>query len=644
MLKLEHVALELFEYKVEEVRARREVRGGLASVWTLYHHLHKQAALLAPDERRRLELAERALRHVSGTAGGRPTVVTEFSDLVLGGAGEDLQAEPQTDPMLATATAPPIAAPPVPAAENGAVGAEQASLQNLAAKVWRHDLDRFIRKIAGGLRAERDRYTARLLYAVQRNLHLYCQTDEARGDTGLERFRVSEAMPAHDDPFLSVNDIDSLAELVRETVDCVLDLAASEGPYRLLGVASGAEFRTMRAVARAVAADPYAGRAGLLEQRGPNAQQLRVAMQELGKERLRDEERLSQRRQLEERLQQVLAFERNQRQLFHQDVARFEALVDAFFDRLARYLPQSVGASSGPPRLAGGVLFAINPALRIEAVDPHVPSVTARLKGPTRIRLAGLEVSVSGPGADQKLYLRGEEHSLAGELAVNFERKWLYAFTDGDYLHLKVEDEARSVVVRVAEAAAVLRVMSSPERDELLAVLRILADGSAGEMQELVRMALQSIAALTAKAPDRAAALEGFLRGGARAAKVSLSEGAVEGMRDSLQRALSVESSDLGAILEEVDLGEVSVHTLTGEPLALEVGTYGLTVRQYRVSGEGNQESLVVMLPGHAIGTFDEYLIEPLGDGLLICVKGEQELVVGYLRSRADAVETSTGA
>ncbi|HEX7003433.1 MAG TPA: hypothetical protein VF168_04525 [Trueperaceae bacterium] len=619
MLKLEHVALELFEFKVEEVRARRRVRGGLSGVWELYHHLQRHLALLDPEERRRLELAERTLRRVSETGQRQTAEVADFSELTLAGDGETEEA---LDPEVVTTTA--IAAPGTPEA------AEQAALQRLAGKVWRYDLNRFIRRLASGLRAERDRNTARLLYAAHRNLHAYASSEACRGDAHLQRFEVSEAIPSHDDPFFSSTDVDSLGELVRETIDCALRLADPHGPFRQLGVRPGDELETLHNLVRKVAADPYAGRSGLLEQKGPSAQQLRVAIQELGKEQMRDEERLAQRRQLEERLQRVLAFERHQRQVFHQDVDRFTSLADAFFERLSRYLPRSVGGEAGAPRLPGGVLFAINPALRVENVEPHVSSATIRLKGPTRLKVGGLEVSVSGNGSGQKLYVRGEEHPLADELAISCERKWLHAFREGDYLHFKVEDEGRSIAARVAEAAIVLQVLSSPHPDDLIGVMRALANRTVGETSELVRGTVDALASLTAKAPDRAAAIKGFLQGAARAARVLLSDEAIDELATGLHRAMKVDPSELNELLDEIDLGEMSVHTLTGQPLAIEVASFSLTVRQYRSSGVGINESLVVMLPGQTLGTFDEYLIEPLGDGLLVCVKGEQELVVGY--------------
>ena len=619
MLKLEHVALELFEYKVEEVRARRNVRGGLSSVWELYHHLQRHLGLLDPDERRRLELAERALRRVSETGKRAKAEVADFSELTLGASEESEEA---LDPEVITTSA---------AAAPGSVeAAEQAALQRLAAKVWRFDLNRFVRRLASGLRAERDRNTARLLYAAHRNLHAYVTTEASRGDAQLQRFEVSEPIPNHDDPFFSSTDVDSLGELVRETIDCVLRLADPQGPFRHLGVREGDELETLHTLVTKVATDPYAGRTGLLEQKGPTAQQLRVAIQELGKEQMRDEERLVQRRQLEERLQRVLAYERHQRQVFHQDVDRFTALTDAFFERLGKYLPRSVGGQAGTPRLPGGVLFAVNPALSVDHVEPHVSAATIRLKGPTRLRVGGLEVSISGNGSGQKLFLRGEEHPLADELAIACDRKWLHAFREGDYLHLKIEDEGRSVAVRVAEAAVVLQVLSSPQPDDLLAVMRTLANRSVGETAELVRGTVDALTSLTAKAPDRKAAIRGFIEGAARAASVLLAEETVEGLATGLLRAMTVDPGELNELLDEIDLGEMSVHTLTGEPLAIEVATFSLTVRQYRSSGMGINESLVVMLPGQTLGTFDEYLIEPLGDGLLVCVKGEQELVVGY--------------
>jgi hypothetical protein len=79
-----------------------------------------------------------------------------------------------------------------------------------------------------------------------------------------------------------------------------------------------------------------------------------------------------------------LAFERHQRA----DVpARRRALLaaaTAVVDRLERHLPARVGGRAPGPRLMGGVLFAVNPALRWEKVPAGAEAVTLRITGPVR--------------------------------------------------------------------------------------------------------------------------------------------------------------------------------------------------------------------------------------------------------------------
>ena len=41
------------------------------------------------------------------------------------------------------------------------------------------------------------------------------------------------------------------------------------------------------------------------------------------------------------------------------------------------------------------------------------------------------------------------------------------------------------------------------------------------------------------------------------------------------------------------------------------------------------------MLPGRTLGSFTDYLIEPLGNGTLICVRGDRELAVIHLKDGA---------
>ena len=86
------LALELFEYKMDDLRHRRPVRGGVDSVWRLRRELTAMADRLDVDQARRFrelsrELGERETGPGSAAASARAAVVG-FDDLVLGGASE----------------------------------------------------------------------------------------------------------------------------------------------------------------------------------------------------------------------------------------------------------------------------------------------------------------------------------------------------------------------------------------------------------------------------------------------------------------------------------------------------------------------------------------------------------------------------
>ncbi len=625
MLKLEPIALELFEYKVEDIRAKRSIRGGVGSAWELYNYLNKEIAVLSADERKRLEQAGRMLRRIAESPKASRRVTDTFSDLVLGdlGAEPSKTLDPTVEPVVGDVPADP------------AIIEELAILKRLANRAWWKEMDNLIQRIAASLRAERDRYTARLLYATMRNINHYSKHPEFASDLNLANFVVKDAIPEREDPLLSLNDLDGLGELVKDVIDLVLNLTTRSSAFRPVELPESQSLDYVRRVALAVARDPYAGRQSLLPPKGPTSAQLRMAIQELGKERLRDDQRFAQRQELEQRLQAVLAFERNQRQLFQRDVESFTVLVNAFFDRLAKYLPMTVGGQADGPQLDGGVLFAVNPALRWDVVPANTTALTVHIKGPVRFNLGGIEVAVMGHGAARGLFINGTELTLKPRMTVRVGRRRLLCFHEGNYLHLKLVEESRSLALQVAEALAIHYVLVNPHRDDLLTVLKIAANTVVGEPQELVGRAIEHIGALSTKAPSRRQAIEGFIRGSAKAAAVIIPEHVVQALVQRFHTAMTVSATDLSAVLEQVENAESAVYQLTGEPLSIDVAGFKLTVRQYRGRSREARESLVVMLPGQPLGSFTDYLLEPLGDGTLMCVRGEQELAVIYVRNAA---------
>jgi hypothetical protein len=98
MLRPESIALELLEYKVADMRADRQVPGGVASVWELYHYVSKLAAHLTDAERDRLhKLSQRLQAPGEGGALGPARPRLDLASLVI----EDPRAPAET-----TETAP----------------------------------------------------------------------------------------------------------------------------------------------------------------------------------------------------------------------------------------------------------------------------------------------------------------------------------------------------------------------------------------------------------------------------------------------------------------------------------------------------------------------------------------------------------
>ena len=622
----ESIALELLEYKVADMLAKRTVRGGTEAMWELLAQITRGSTTLSRDERERFEEVGRRMRLTTDPSRGSAETAGNLESLVI---GSEVGVELVDD----------AASAPTRRVERPEVRDEMAVLQRIARRVWWDSLDEFVLKVAASWRAERDRYTARLMYATLQNLQRNSVRKTFGQDVNLRSFQVREAIPEVPDPLVSLSDVDSLAEIVREMINTVMTMGKSGSPFPTLQVADSAALTYVRSAAMLIAQDPYAGRLSLIERPGPSSKQLRLAIQELGKERLPENERGKHRRELERRLADTLAFERNQRQLFQRDVLQFSDLVHAFFERLADYLPTSVGGRGSGPQLEGGVLFGVNPMLRWESVPPGADALTVHLVGPVRFTLASHEIAVMGTGPSRTLYIDEREVPLQPRMALELGRSRLSVFHEGDYVHFRYRDEARSLAVRLAEALVVFYVLSSPRREDLLTVLKVLSNTVQGEPQDLVARAAARAASVSARAPNRRQAVDGLVRGAARAAGVGLEENVVLGLVQRFVDAMTVVPTDVAGVLERVPSAEAGVRQLTGEPLTVDLSSQKITVRQYRGRGSEAQESLVAMLPGQVLGSFTDYLLVPLAEGTLILVRGEQELA--FMHVPDVSIETS---
>lgn len=618
--RLESIALELLEYKVDEYRATRSVRGGLQSLWELLGMLNRERERLSGDERSRLDQAAQSMAGLSETQAA-PVVVPSLVSLVLEeeGAVELAAEEGQKAPTLHGST---------PEERD-----EHAILQRLARRVWWDDLEEYVQRVAAGWRAERDRLTARLVFATLQNLQRNADRSTFGQDAAHRAFRVLEPIPTLRDPLVSLSDLDALAEILRELINVIMTLGKGGNPLPALERGESGAFSYVKNAALAVANDPYAGRLAPEPSKALTSTQLRLALQELGKERLPEEEKAAQRRELERRLMDVSAKERADRLSFQRDSAIYTELVEAFFGRLAGYLPTSVGGEAGGPQLEGGVLFGVNPILRWEKVPPGATAVTVRMLGPLRFSLAGHDLAIAGVGRSRTLYVDGEEIELEGSSVAQRDRVRIGAFREGDYVHVRIRNDARSLGSRLADALVVNAVLASQQKGELLSVLKVIANNVRGEPHEVVNQAVARANVVAARAPDRARALDGLLRGAARAAGVMVSE---EVMRDVVGRMVGAGGSsaaDLPVLIAASGATEHLVKTITDEPMTFDLANLKITVRQYRGRGRTAQESLVAMLPGQVLGSFTDYLLAPRPTGTLVFARGEEEVAVLFVPS-----------
>ena len=616
MGQVEALALELLEYKVEEYVAKRQVRGGVKSMWDLLELLTRERERLTNEQRGRLDQVTASLQAAGGGPAPAPVPTVDIDSLVLG-------AEPDVE--LAEEEA--LARPPDTPEERE----EHAVLQRLARRVWWDELEGFVQQVAASWRSQRDRYAARIAYATLQNLRRNVARPTFVRDASLKGFKVVEPIPSLGDPLVSLSDVDSLAEIARELINLIMTIGKDGGALPEVAVPESQALQYVRQAALLVAADPYAGRTSPIDTRMPSSKQLRLAIQELNRERLPEEQKAAQRRELERRLAEALQQERNERLAFHRDAAMLQDVVHTFFERLADYLPTSVGGRASGPQLSGGVLFGVNPALRVESISPAATEITVRLVGPVRLSMGGHDFAFSGAGASRVLFVDDQEVDLSGAAVVQLGRERLAVFREGDYVHLRLRDEGRSLALRLAEALVVLHVLTSPKREDLLTVAKVIANTVRGEPQELVVQAMNRANQISARAPDRRQALMGLWRGAARAAGVDLDNATVEGLVQRIMDAVTMDPGDVDGALARAQADETSFHTLTGEPLTVELAGQKITVRQYRGRTRGSQESLVAMLPGQVLGSFTDYLLAPLGAGTLLFVRGESDLAVLHL-------------
>jgi hypothetical protein len=629
MLKPREMALELLEYKMSDLQNQRHVSGGIASAWELYDYLCVEMNLLNGEQRKRLEDLGRNLRFLSETSNQTKVLADTFDALVIESFPELTSTNVPVSPTLQSTPSKVDLSPPPKQTLTPEQLEEQRLLQALAQQVWNYDLELVLQQLAVQYRVEKERMTARLIYALTRNLDNYLTTPSFARDTLLTSFQITEPVPEIQDPLASFNTPETIVALLQEFIEIVFSLG-HEGQYKDLKLPRNQVLEYLKRMGLAVARDPYAGYFSLLARKGVSSQQIRAAIEQLPREPLRPEERQQKRQELEAKLQMTLANERKQRDFFVKETQQFVALVEDFFEKLAPHLPTRVGGKARDPQLMGGVLFAETPALSLKAVPKEAKAVTVRIRGPVRFLLSGIDVAVMGVKGAFSLYVGGREFALEARQTVDLGKQKLVAFYKDQYLHLKLYDEVRSLAATLSEALAVFEVLRSPQREGLLKALKVASNVTTGEPQEVVAQALTRFREVSGQAPNRKSVVEGLLKGAAKAEGVVLPDSAFTPVIQRFVSALTVTAQDVQRVLDNSDKTLSSIHKLGDDPITLNLGGQSLTLRLYRGKGEDGLESVVILQPGRVLGTFSAYLLLPFLTGTLLCARSGSELAVLY--------------
>lgn len=649
MPDMRQIALELLKYKVNDLLYRRPVEGGLVAVLQLHDYLKEQRKDLDSEQLANLDgLSATLLRfsdQVEITA-AKPAAVeapkpkqkaSAFDAIFL---TTDEESSDNTSLLDFEVTSIPSA---YIAELNPEHLQERRSLRKLAERVWWHHLrDRFY-LMAVMFRQEPERHTVRILYATLRNLNQYAQTENFRSDENLEHFKVLEPVPDYRDPLLSLNDTDSITELLLEITQTIMTFHDKRSIYRHLDIPSYEVMGYMQQMAIIIAADPYQGKLTMTQKAGSNAAQIRLAIQELSRENLRPDVLREQTSALQERLQEAVRFEKTQRRMFEKDVQSYNEAVGNFFTQLSSILPKSVGGDGDAAQPFANVLFAADPLLTTDHLPQHEHTMTIRLKSPYRFNLAGIHMGLVVAEQSINVYLDGQGRPIFDDTVIYHEQKLennqtvirrvsIFVQKDLNLLHIDISPLPRSLNRLIAEVMAVNYIILPSQRDWVSQTLRRITNIPSSASTQFARRSLRALLqqCLSSQQPQRY--LQGIVVASLRLEQLSPDKEAMTEFLRLANLALTAEQRELTEIIAGVNMKDTALFDLTGqESISFQYENVALSVKRYEKQESHYGEHMVVINMGRVLGAFEEFMLQPLSQGVVLLARSQEQLATIYL-------------
>ncbi|RDI96526.1 hypothetical protein DV704_01535 [Meiothermus sp. QL-1] len=424
--------LELYEYKVDDLVAGQEPKGGMAGLNRLRQALI-QANLPGPLAKKFRDIDARFKAHRPGYR----TVVEEEAGADLGSIL--LEEEPQEE------------------------SPEQRVLERLTeAFYWawlERELDRVARTLNQGKRDE-----LRLIYTLLQNLEAYAKTPFFTQDYNLSRFTLAHPIPTVSDPRVHLEDFSTAKGLLLEFFREAFSIAEK------LRLPPEETLPYLRRFARRVLESEGAFR---VPSRGPSVESLRSALEEARRQGLGPQEI----RTLEERLQAAAAEERRLALVVEEDRTRFLAALERVFALLSRYLPSPRGEGNWP-QMPQKILGSSDPRYALAQVSPDARMLNLRLM-PLRFTLGGYEIAITQAGRVFGLAVDGQERTLeeGAAFSLPLSDAELHGVRYQDYLHLRLEPRQAATLSSLLAEGRILAHMLWPENH--YAYLRLLRAFSA---------------------------------------------------------------------------------------------------------------------------------------------------------------------
>jgi hypothetical protein len=428
--------VELYEYKVADLVAKREPRGGKQSVRELRDLLNTQS--LGGHLLRRFRQADRNLREKSASPVASMQVI-EAQGLEVG-FGLEANANPSI--MSEEALATPMLEAMAPSADSTMIvqmDDEGEVLQQLGVQAWRADLEDELRDQGKKFRAEASRAVLRLIYSMLHNLDQYSEQSTFPTDLNLSKFKVISKVPEANDTLMRLSDGEVVDDLMRSLSQHVLDF---DQKYPKLRLPSSEVLPYLRRVALAVANDHLAGESPPAV--SPNPREINNAIDAVRQENTNPEAKQQMLTKLNRQLEQALSKEREIAAAMQNERRNLLGGVDTLFSYLQDRFPARYGGKEKDIPAPKEVIGAQAENRRIDAPAADAKDAVLRLARAFDLELGGVQMKLNNRPEGWALEINQAEYPIQKGARVPVEGREVRVFFNASlgtpYVFLQVRD------------------------------------------------------------------------------------------------------------------------------------------------------------------------------------------------------------